>query len=193
MHTVRREGNVLTRLSVCPQGGYPYPIMLCNITQNAMGQPGGTLPGPAGRGVPCPGGYPAQGGPCQVQPGRGWYPARSSQGGYPAWGGVPCPLGYPVTTTEGVLTTQRAVCLLRSRRSTFLLCLRFNACFTHNIKLLRHRARHHWDNVKLWRATWRWCYNWTLCLNSLSSIKRGVTLVTFSWWCFWSSAFALKK
>ena len=43
-YVVRREGNVLTR--VCPsihlsdhrRGGYPYPIMLCNITQNAMGQ-----------------------------------------------------------------------------------------------------------------------------------------------------------
>ena len=52
-----REGNVLTRVcpSVCPQGrgGYPYPIMLCNISQNAMGQPGGggTLPGPAGGGT----------------------------------------------------------------------------------------------------------------------------------------------
>ena len=30
---------------------YLYPITLCNISQNAMGQPGGgTLPGPAGGG-----------------------------------------------------------------------------------------------------------------------------------------------
>ena len=44
-----------TCLSVCPQGGYPYPIMLCNITQNSLGHTpgGGTLPG---------GGYIAQGG-----------------------------------------------------------------------------------------------------------------------------------
>ena len=41
-----REGNVLTH--VCPsinlsvhRGGYPYPIMLCNISQNAMRQRGG--------------------------------------------------------------------------------------------------------------------------------------------------------
>ena len=60
-YIVRREGNVLTCVcpsihqSVCPQGGYPYPIMLCNISQNAMGQPGGTLPGTAG-GVPWQGG-----------------------------------------------------------------------------------------------------------------------------------------
>ena len=54
VYVVRREGNVLTRVcpSVCPQGGgYPYPIQLCNITQNAMGPwPGGvTL---AGEGYP---------------------------------------------------------------------------------------------------------------------------------------------
>ena len=48
VYVVRREGNVLTR--VCPSiclstEGYPYPIMLCNITQNAMGQtPGGGVP-----------------------------------------------------------------------------------------------------------------------------------------------------
>ena len=81
--------------------------MLCNISQNAMGQTpgGGTLPGPAGGGVHCwvqPDGYPAGGVPCQ--------------GGYPAG-------GYPVRTTGGVLTTRRAVCLLRSRRRTFLLNL----------------------------------------------------------------------
>ena len=45
-YVVRREGNSFTLL-VCPhlEGGYPYPIMLCNITQNAMGQtPGGGVP-----------------------------------------------------------------------------------------------------------------------------------------------------
>ena len=77
----RREGNALTR--VCPSinlstggGQYPYPIMLCNISQNAMGQlRGGTLQGPGG------------GVPCQVQPGGvPWL------GGYPGWG-VPCPEG----------------------------------------------------------------------------------------------------
>ena len=79
------------------QGGYPYPIMLCNISQNAMGQLGGyparssrrgTLPGPAG-GVPWPGGVP-----CQVQPGG--YPGRGVPwlGGYPGWGGT-LARGYP--------------------------------------------------------------------------------------------------
>ena len=78
-YVVRREGNSFT-LFVCPhlRGGYPYPIMLCNISQNAMRQRGGTWPGTPPRG------------------------------------------GYPGRTTEGVLTTRRAVCLLRSRRRTFL-------------------------------------------------------------------------
>ena len=99
---------------------------------------GGTLPGPAG-------GYPAWGVPCwgypdRVPPARsgrwgtqvGYPPARSGQGGTlqgVPYLGTPQPQarsgrwrgrGYPVRTTEGVLTTWRAVCLLRSRRRTFL-------------------------------------------------------------------------
>ena len=121
-------------------GGYPYPIMLCNITQDSMGQ----TPG----GVPCqvqlegtlPGGYPAGGYPGRVPPGQvrtGGYPGRVPPGqvrtGVPCWGGIqvgyplarsgrgyPAGGGYPVRTTEGVLTTRRAVCLLRSRGRTFL-------------------------------------------------------------------------
>ena len=181
-----REGNVLTR--VCPSinlsvhrgGGYPYPIMLCNISQNAMRQRWGGYPDPGyppGSGTP-PGGYPGQvppgGYPGQVPPPggvprsgtpQGGTRVRYPPGGYPGqvpppggylgqvppqgvprsgtpWGvprsgtrGVPrsgtpprgVPRsdtpprgGYPGRTTEGVLTTQRAVCLLRSRRRTFL-------------------------------------------------------------------------
>ena len=48
-------------------------------------------------------GYPGRGG-TQV-----WYPPAQVRRG-----------GYPVRTTEGVFTTRRAVCLLRSRRRTFL-------------------------------------------------------------------------
>ena len=81
-----------------PGGRYPYPIMLCNISQNAMGQPlgggyparsswGGTLPGPAGGGT-LAGGYPGQVPPL----------ARSARRGGPG-GGVPDlgtpPPGYP--------------------------------------------------------------------------------------------------
>ena len=117
-----------TCLSVCPQGGYPYPIMLCNITQNSMGQTPGGYPARSSWGVPCPGGtllgvpylgtplarsgwggtlpggYPAGGYPHKVPPGRVPLPQPGQDGGYPA-------KGYPVRTTEGVLTTRRAVCL----------------------------------------------------------------------------------
>ena len=69
--------------------------MLCNITQNSMGQTpgGGTWSGPGGGvtllgatlpGGTLPGGYPAGGYPGRVPP-----PARSGWGGYPA-GGYPC-------------------------------------------------------------------------------------------------------
>ena len=86
-----REGNVLTSVcpsihpSVCPQGGgYPYPIMLCNISQNAMGR-GGTRPGNPPGGVPDR--VPPWGGP-DTPPGgylTGYPPGGS---GYPP-GGVP--------------------------------------------------------------------------------------------------------
>ena len=82
--------------------------MLCNISQNAMGEPGGTLPGPAG------GGYPGQGG--------------TLPGGNLA-GRVPWLGGYPVRTTKGVLATRRAVCLLRSRRRTFLLIVSLDSIY----------------------------------------------------------------
>ena len=112
--------------------------MFCNISQNAMGQAprGGTLPGPAGGGeVPCWGRqwYPAgRGGtlPGVFDPGR-VPPQPGQDGGGPCWvTPPPCRVhpprpgqdwgGYPVRTTEGVLTTRRAVCLLRSHRRTFL-------------------------------------------------------------------------
>ena len=162
---IRRMGKVM--FSVCPHlGGYPYPIMLCNISQNAMGQTlgwggGGTLvrssggvpcwgvpwSGPAGGvpcwGVPCcggtlvrvqPGGYPGQ---VQVQPGGVPWQKGTLSGGtlvrYPplaraGWGGT-LPGGTQVGQTEGVLNTWRAVCLLRSRRRTFLFSILSNACF----------------------------------------------------------------
>ena len=94
--------------SVCPHlGGVPISHNALQHYPEFHGADtwGGTWPGPAR------GGYPAWG-----------YPAR----GHPV-GGVLCqgyPAGgYPVRTTEGVLTTRRAVCLLRSRRRTFLLLL----------------------------------------------------------------------
>ena len=110
-------------------GGYPYPIMLCNITQNSMEQTPGGVPCqvqqegyPAGvgtlLGVPCQGKVPCWG----VPPVLTWptvYPGRVPQQGTSHPGQVR--MGeYPVRTTEGVLTTRRVVCLLRSHRRTFL-------------------------------------------------------------------------
>ena len=101
---------------------------------------GGSLPGPAGGGTlpggALPGGVPCQGVPCWGSTLLGGYPARRGTlpgGTLPLLGGTPparpgrggtLPGGYPVRTTEGVLTTRRAVCLLRSRRRTlfFLIC-----------------------------------------------------------------------
>ena len=83
---IRRMGKVM--FSVCPhlwEGGYPYPIMLCNITQNAMGQ--------------TPGGYPYPIMLCNItqnamgQTPRG-YPARSSWGGGGRGGGGTLLVGY---------------------------------------------------------------------------------------------------
>ena len=80
--------------------------MLCNITQNSMGQTpgGGTLPGQDG-GVPCQGGtqvgyppgartggYPARGYPGWVPPGR--VPPLGQDGGMLLGGTLP---GYPPT------------------------------------------------------------------------------------------------
>ena len=74
--------------------GYPYPIMICNITQNSMGRPlgeGGTLPGPAGRGGTLLGWVPCWGVPCWggTQVGQqkeyslhgGWYASCVHAGG----------------------------------------------------------------------------------------------------------------
>ena len=75
--------------------------MLCNITQNSMGQTPGGVPishnalqhypefhgadtwGVPCRGVPCQGVYPARGYPAWGVPCLGGYPARGTQVGYP--------------------------------------------------------------------------------------------------------------
>ena len=88
------------------------------------------------RGAPPAGGYPTSGTPCQtwlggtscrgyptsgtpIRPGQGVPPA----GGYPTSGTPPVRPGgggTPLRQTDGVLDTPRSVCLLRSRRRTFL-------------------------------------------------------------------------
>ena len=114
-------GNVLTR--VCPS--ICLSTVGVPISHNAL-QHFPECHGTYTRGVPCQGGTlpgPVGGYPGQVLP-----LARSGQGGYPAWGvpwsGTPPGQdggGYPGRTTEGVLNTRWVVCLLRSRRRTFLL------------------------------------------------------------------------
>ena len=105
--------------------------MLCNISQNAMRQPGGggyrgpgTPPGGGGvprSGYPPGGGVPRSGYPPPPGGGRGCRGPVPPGGGGCRGPGTPPGGGYPGRTTEGVLTTRRAVCLLRSRRRTFLL------------------------------------------------------------------------
>ena len=92
-YVVRREGNSFTLfVSSHLRGGYPYSILLCNISQNAMGQP-------LGGGVPCQvqlGGYPGQGGTLPGGtlaggvPWLGGYPGMGGTlaGGVPWWGGT---------------------------------------------------------------------------------------------------------
>ena len=67
--------------------------MLCNITQNAMGQRGGTLPGPAGGypgGGTLPGGYLGRRGTLAAGYPAGEYPA----GGVPSHGTPPARSGW---------------------------------------------------------------------------------------------------
>ena len=101
-----REGNVLT--SVCPsihpsvhRGGYPYPIMLCNISQNAMRQRGRTQSGTPQGGTRPPGGYPDPPGGYPDPPGGSGYPPGGS--GYPP-GGPGTPPGGPGTPPGGLGT-----------------------------------------------------------------------------------------
>ena len=92
-----------------PPGGYPDPPG--GVPDRVPPGVGGYLteyptpPHPPPRGVPGP-------------PRGTWTPP----GGYLT--GYPPPGGYPGRTTEGVLTTRRAVCLLRSRRRTFLFLIK---------------------------------------------------------------------
>ena len=138
-YVVRREGNSFT-LFVCPHGGgYPYPIMLCNISQNAMRQWGGVRVPPPGGGTqsgPGPGtppggfGYPPGGVPGQVPPpgggtrsgpGTPWGGTRSGPGPGTPLGGVPGQVGgVPSQDNRRSTHYTAAVCLLRSRRRTFL-------------------------------------------------------------------------
>ena len=104
-YVVRREGHVLTRVcpsihdSVCPQGGGGQSSVQLGGGVRSSGVGGEVRSSRRGGG--------------QVQPVGGG--VRSSRGGEVSQD----------RTTEWVVTTRRAVCLLRSRRRTFL----FHGCF----------------------------------------------------------------
>ena len=140
------SGGYLTR--VPPRGGTPvrYP-------------PGGTrvrYP-PGGTRVR----YPPQGGT------RVRYPPRGDPSQVPPWWGVPGsgtpppppPGGYPGRTTEGVLTTRRAVCLLRSRRRTFLLHRFFSQL---NIQSLTIWQENHHQQINKYTKGNRVFFTWNL-------------------------------
>ena len=82
--------------------------------------------------------------------------------------------GYPVRTTEGVLTTQRAVCLLRSRRRTSLCRLIVS------VKLSRHLS----ICTVLWRALSTKAV-WTGCDDQLRLFA--VRFTESSGWIPWGS------
>ena len=126
-YVVWREGNSFTLL-VCPHPG--------GVQSSVQPGGGGSGPARAGGSGPAGGGSgPAGGG--QVQP-RGGGSVLSPAGGgqVQPWGGGSVQLGggsgpaggggsSQDRTTEWVLSTRRAVCLLRSRRRTFLLNIIF--------------------------------------------------------------------
>ena len=151
-----REGNVFS-LSTPVGGGVPRP-------------------GPAGAG-----GYPRQvqpgGYPCEGVPHLRYPPHRTWLGGYPTLGTNPTPVrpgwggGTPLQETDGVLDMAWSVCLLHSRRRTFLLgncvwsfklkqALPPAACSQY-ITYVSHQQKHRqivWDNCKLLLLHLPWFY-----------------------------------
>ena len=140
-YVVRRQGNVLTR--VCPSihlsvhrgvpqpgldggGGYPGQVQTegGTPTRSRWSKVGYLL---AGMGYPWPGqdggilkvGYPLAGMGYPLA-GMGYPPDQVRMWGVPKVGYLLAGMGYPPVWTTGVLATRRAVCLLRSRRRTFL-------------------------------------------------------------------------
>ena len=93
--------------SVCPHlgGGYPSQVELGG---------GVPKPGPAG------GRYPDWGGTLWGTLMWGGTRQGVSQLGGTPTGGYPTGVGTPLWLTDGVLDKRRSVCLLRSRRRTFL-------------------------------------------------------------------------
>ena len=126
----RQKGNVFTGISLSVHTGRDTPSPSHNTSTGPMPFPGGTpLTGPRsllGGGTPVPDGGTTRWGTLLARSGQGYLSPR--QWGTVRWGtpsardgvllagdGVP-----PNRTEEGVFAMRRAVCLLRSRRRTFL-------------------------------------------------------------------------
>ena len=135
--------------------------VLVSVHRGGQPEGGGQVPGGWVRsqgGGSGPGGVRSQGGSVrrggQVPGGvsQGWVdqvPGGSGPRGV-SWGKGGQPGGYPVRTTEGVVTTWRAVCLLRSRRRTFLLICVY-VVKENNCKLWRKNNNTMMFVVESWR------------------------------------------
>ena len=107
-----------------------------------------------GGGVPRPGSDRGGGTPARSRQGRG-VPQPGPAGRYPTsgttlpparsdWGGG----GTPPRVTDGVLDTPRSVCLLRSRRRTFLYC-HIVMC----VSILRFAPDENFSPKQFWKPT----------------------------------------
>ena len=122
-YVVWQEGNSFTLLVCLHLGGYPYPIMLCKITQSSTGQ--------------TPGGYPARSSWGGILPGSaGGPPGQVRMRGYPAGGTLP---GYSPPARSGwgggnQLQQQKEYSLHGGRYAS---CVHVGglSCFTLNVPL----------------------------------------------------------
>ena len=125
----------VTLITNCVRSTKPK-VMFSQVSVCSTPGGGGVTPARSrwGVGVLRPG--PRGGGVCSARSWWGWYPNLvqtggtqlgtpwpGQDGGYPGMGVTPQPGMYPPRnkTADGVLHTLRLVCLLRSRRRTFLL------------------------------------------------------------------------
>ena len=120
-----------------------------------------------GHGVPLPGGYPTSGTP--IRPGWGGTPARGvphlghppirpGQGGGVTLAGGGVGGGTPPQVTDGVLDTPRSVCLLRSRRRTFL-CHYYFCLVVHGSECVK-------------QACWMYIFDICIFIYSIRSIAE---------------------
>ena len=164
-------------------GGYPIPGPARGGTPSQVQLGGVPHPRSSWRGTPsrweggspsrwgaCPGTPPAGGHPpgvplpAGVPPHRGYPPSWGTpHRGYPPTGGTPLP--------PPVLVTPRSVCLLRSRRRTFLFELFTVSCVDANV-----------SKWKLFRVEFYWCLNQSETVNRKKAPDfRQIEVSTLKW------------